>query len=118
MEEHGETPRWKGEMKLTFRDGFLGDYVNSTNQANWINFPSAQDVKWYLVRSADGLEWLQGGQKAQSWAPNLSPESCIPFVMVNGHAVRDCRPHNTHELADGNVFDNFMRSCPHCGQRS
>ncbi|KAI0903641.1 hypothetical protein F4823DRAFT_635436 [Ustulina deusta] len=117
MEEHGETPRWKGEMKLTFRDGFLDDYLNSPNPVPWVDFPSAQDIKWYSVRPPGGLEWLQGGQDARSWAPYLSPESCIPFVMVDGHVVRDCRPHVAHELADGNVFDNFVRTCQHCGRK-
>ncbi|KAJ8133594.1 hypothetical protein O1611_g25 [Lasiodiplodia mahajangana] len=117
MEEHGETPRWKGEMRFTFRDGFLDDYLNSPKPGNWINFPSAEDIKWYLVRGPNGMEWLQGGQDARTWAPKLTPESCIPFVLVNGHVVRDCRPHDAHKVADGDVFDNFMRSCPHCGQK-
>ncbi|KAI1423746.1 hypothetical protein F5Y12DRAFT_716012 [Xylaria sp. FL1777] len=118
MEEHGETPRWRGEMRLTFRDGFLYEYLNSRTTVPWIDFPSGQNIKWYLVRAPCGREWLQGGQDARSWAPNLAPESCIPFVVVDGNVVRHCRPHNAHELADGNVFDNFTRSCQHCGQRS
>ncbi|KAI3321843.1 hypothetical protein HD806DRAFT_523772 [Xylariaceae sp. AK1471] len=105
----------KGEMKLTFRDGVLHDYFNSPNPPTWIDFPSARDIKWYWVRSSCGVEWLQGGQDARSWAPDLAPESCIPFVIADGHVVRDCKPHNAHELADGNVFDNFVRLCPHCG---
>ncbi|KAI1132763.1 hypothetical protein F5Y10DRAFT_230733 [Nemania abortiva] len=118
MEEHGEMPRWKGEMKFTFRDKVFSRYLNSANGGNWIDFPSAQDIKWYSVRSPAGLEWLQGGQDARSWGPNLAPESCIPFAMVDGRVVRDCRPDNAHKIADGNVFDNFVRPCPHCSRRS
>ncbi|KAI1169320.1 hypothetical protein F5B18DRAFT_594885 [Nemania serpens] len=115
MEEHGETPRWKGELKLTFQDGFF--FPGRMRPSNWIDIPSAQDVKWYLIRSRNGLEWLQGGQSSGSWAPNRAEESCIPFVMVNGSVARNCRPHEAHERADGNVFDNFELPCPHCGRR-
>ncbi|KAJ8120567.1 hypothetical protein ONZ43_g2756 [Nemania bipapillata] len=113
MEEHGEAPRWNGEMRLTFRDGFLDEFFNGPGRGTWVDFPSPQDIKWYLVRAPSGLEWLQGGQAPGGWAPDLSADSCIPFVMVDGRAVRDFRPHDFYDSTDQDVFDNFIRSCHH-----
>lgn len=119
MEEHGETPRWRGEMKLTFESDFLFDnWIPSDPKGFCVDFPSARDIKWYTMRSSLGKEWLQGGQDTWGWGPYPTALSCIPFVVVDGSVVRTCRPDEVHERADGNVFDNFVLSCPHCGQRS
>ncbi|KAI0448798.1 hypothetical protein F5B21DRAFT_521147 [Xylaria acuta] len=92
MEEHGETPRWRGEMRFTFRDGVLGDFLDLKNQGEWIDFPSGQDIKWFWVGTPSGRTWLRGGQNAQHWGPFRRAESCTPFVMVDGRIVRDCGP--------------------------
>ncbi|KAI0410093.1 hypothetical protein F4802DRAFT_592966 [Xylaria palmicola] len=118
MEEHGDTPRWKGEMRLTIEDDSLKDYLKTTNREDWIVFPSPEDIKWYSVRAPGGLEWLQGGQVAGSWAADPAPTSRIPFVVAGGRVTRNRSPHDVDIHADGDVSENFVAPCSHCGQRS
>ncbi|KAI0868190.1 hypothetical protein GGS24DRAFT_224932 [Hypoxylon argillaceum] len=121
MEERGDTPRWRGEMRFTFQEEFFAKHAQATsiNEAEWIPFPSGEDIKWFWIRPpGGGRMWLQGVEDAQHWGPLCRAESCIPFAMVNGRVVRDCRPANAHTRADGNVFDNFVQCCQHCGGRT
>lgn len=104
MEDRADDPQWRGKMELTFRDKrSLLDFLNTDNRGKWINMPSHEDIKWYSVLTPSRVLYLQTGPAA------FGPEPYIPFVPVDGHIVRDCRPGNAHTRSDGNIFNHFAR---------
>jgi hypothetical protein len=111
MEEQGETPRWRAEMKFAFQPG---QYEEMRKTGEWIDFPSPEDIKWFWVTTPEGLTRLHGVDPMH-WGPQTSSDTkSMPFAMWNERVVRNLGTQAI--LGQGDFFSHFVepRRCPHC----